>query len=291
MQMSSRTAKFVSAIVVSFLAATPLTTVSHSAAGTADSCIAGPKGTPPQGGHWYYRIDHATKRHCWYIGEEKDKTARAAPRDSSSSTAATNSALPQQNANVQKSIADARAELPLPQARVEQDTGFTGGQRTPAQAVNVEDSQRANAEDAGSQRSVVASRWPESSDVNASAAAAPATTNSDANLRSGSKAALAPALAAVTLAAADASSEKQSGSIQMLLIVVVGALSLAGLMGSAIYRFGGMRWNARRETRRDRRAIWDLAGAGGLTPAASAADDPKDRIAEMIARLSRSTAA
>jgi hypothetical protein len=67
-------------------------------------------------------------------------------------------------------------------------------------------------------------------------------------------------------------------------------LSLAGLMGSAIYRFGGMRWNGRREIRLERRAIWDLAGNDRLLPAASTADDPKARIADMIARLSRPSA-
>lgn len=287
--MSNRSAKFVSAIFASFLASAPFTTTSHSAVNAADACASGPKGAPPQGGHWYYRVDRATKRHCWYIGEEKDKTARAAPRDSSSSAAAASS-VPPQDANVPRSIADARAELPSPQARIEPDTGVFGGQRTPQQAVNIESNQGAKPEDANPQRSLVASRWPESSGVSASAGAGPATASLDANQPSNSRATLSPALAAVTLAAADASSEKQFGSIQMLLIVVVGALSLAGLMGSAIYRFGGMRWNGRREIRPERRAIWDLADNDRLSLAASTADDPKARIAAMTAQLSRSTA-
>ena len=37
------------------------------------------------GSHWYYRIDRATKRQCWYLGEAKDKAARAAPETSSRS--------------------------------------------------------------------------------------------------------------------------------------------------------------------------------------------------------------
>jgi hypothetical protein len=285
--MSSRSAKFVSAIFASFLASAPFTTTSHSAASTADACVAGPKGTPPQGGHWYYRVDRATKRHCWYIGEAKDQTARTVSRDSSSA-AASSSAPPRQDSDVPKSIADARAELSSPQTRIEPDAGVIGGQRAPQQAINIESNQQAK-EDASLQRSLVASRWPESSGVNPSAAAGPAIASPNANPPSNSPAALPPALAAVTLAAADASSEKQFGSIQMLLIVVVSALSLAGLMGSAIYRFGGMRWNGRREIRPERHAIWDLAGADRLSPAASTADDPKTRIADMIARLSRST--
>jgi hypothetical protein len=283
--MSNRAAKFVSAIFGSFLAAAPFTTTSHSAANTADDCVAGPKGTSPQGGHWYYRVDRATKRHCWYIGEEKDRTARTASRVSSSSATAANSAPPRRDADVPKSIADARAELPSPQTRVEPDADVIGGQRAPQQAVNIENNQRAKPQDASPQRSLVASRWPESAGVNPSADAGPAIASPPSN----SRAALSPALATVTLAAADTSSEKQFGSIQTLLIVIVGALSLAGLMGSAIYRFGGLRWNRRREIRPERRAIWDLAGNDRLSPAASTADDPKTRIADMIAQLSRST--
>ncbi|MDB5584128.1 MAG: hypothetical protein JWR80_9304 [Bradyrhizobium sp.] len=287
--MSNRAAKFVSAIFASFLAAAPFTTTSHSAANTADACAPGPKGTLAQGGHWYYRVDRATKRHCWYIGEEKDRTARTASRVSSSSATAANYAPPRQDADVPKSIADARAELPSPQARVEPDADVIGGQRAPQQAVNIENNQRAKPQDASPQRSLVASRWPESAGVNLSADAGPAIASPEPNPPSNSRAALPPALATVTLAAADTSSEKQFGSIQMLLIVIVGALSLAGLMGSAIYRLGGMRWNKRREIRPERRAIWDLAGNDRLSPAASTADDPKTRIADMIAQLSRST--
>lgn len=274
--MSYRSAKFVMAMLAAILAGANLTAVAGDTTGTTETCLLGPKGTAPAGGHWYYRIDRATKRQCWYVGDEKGKTGGAGRPDTSSPAAA--SAPPQQNANVRKSIADARAELPLPQARVDQDSGVFGGQRMPSEAVNVENSSRVDP-----QRSVVASRWPESSGVNAPSAAAPATVNPDTNLRSNSKAVPAAASAAIGLAAADASSQKHFGSIQMLLIVIVGALSLAGLMGSAIYRFGGMRWNGRREIRRP---LWEPAGISG-----SATDDPQGRIALMTARLSRSTAA
>jgi hypothetical protein len=143
---------------------------------------------------------------------------------------------------------------------------------------------------ASPQRSVIASRWPEPPGTNALAGPGPATGYSGANPAPNS-AALPPALAAVTLAAADASSEKPSAAIQMLLIVVIGALSLAGLMGSAIYRFGGtMRWNGRREFRSHRRVIWDLADGDRPSPTVYPADDPRRRITEMLARLSRTAA-
>ncbi|HEY5125851.1 MAG TPA: hypothetical protein VIJ35_00885, partial [Bradyrhizobium sp.] len=62
--MSNRTAKFLSAILASLLAGAALATMSHSPAHAADDCLSAPKDQTPGGGHWYYRIDRATKRHC-----------------------------------------------------------------------------------------------------------------------------------------------------------------------------------------------------------------------------------
>jgi hypothetical protein len=117
----------------------------------------------------------------------------------------------------------------------------------------------------------------------------------------------ASAAATVPLAAADAPPAKQSGTIQTLLIVMTGALALAGLVGGAVVRFGRMR-SGRRELQRDRRAIWDSAmtdlatrpgfpSAGapmprlGIPDELRTADDPDQRIAHMLARLARSARA
>src|SRR5215213_6136169 len=118
MKMPKRTAKIVSVIFASLLAGTSLATVSHGATDNPDSCLARPKGAAPAGGHWFYRIDRATKRNCWYIG---DAPANSEPAPTvSPSVSATKNAAP-------RAIADARAELPLPQMRVEQQPQvFTG---------------------------------------------------------------------------------------------------------------------------------------------------------------------
>jgi hypothetical protein len=93
----------------------------------------------------------------------------------------------------------------------------------------------------------------------------------------------------------------------MLLIVIAGALALAGIMAAAVFRFGRMRRAARREIRGGRRAIWDSVDTGRPSPAPFArgdlpmrrvdiprepreADDPNRRIAEMLARLHSSAA-
>jgi hypothetical protein len=36
----------------------------------ADDCLASPGAAVPAGTHWYYRVDRATQRHCWYLGAE-----------------------------------------------------------------------------------------------------------------------------------------------------------------------------------------------------------------------------
>src|SRR3982074_3411285 len=241
--MSNRTAKFVSAIFVSLLAGAPLTTVSHGAVPAADDCLSGPKGQTPSGGHWYYRVDRATKRHCWYVGDEKEKLSRVAPKNSAPSAEAVS---PRKETATQRSIADAHAELPLPQTRVEQETSATPWQPTPATAANaasVENNPRANPRNVNTRLSVIASRWPEQSGVGSSASPGPTTGDSGEPVQADSDAAPSSAVAEVTLAAADASSEseKQPGSIQMLLIIIAGALTFAGLIGSAIFRFGSMR--------------------------------------------------
>jgi hypothetical protein len=45
----------------------------------ADDCIAAPNSPSPPGKHWYYRLDWATKRKCWYVGSLGRSVQEAAP--------------------------------------------------------------------------------------------------------------------------------------------------------------------------------------------------------------------
>jgi hypothetical protein len=159
-------------------------------------------------------------------------------------------------------------------------------------------------------RSVVASRWPQQLAAASSIAADASPDNSSAAAQS-SAVATAPATV-VPLAAADAASEKPSGSTQLLIIAIVGALSVAGLAASAV-GYGGRRKRLddieiEVETKGNRRAIWETTLADRPRPspfAASAAirpnigiprelreaKDPDDKIAEMLARLAKSAQA
>ena len=280
--MSNRTAKFVSAIFASLLAGTPLATLSHGATRAADDCLSGPKATAPDGGHWYYRIDHATQRHCWYVRSE-DRLAQVTEENSSPSA---KPVAPKTDTAAQRSIADARAELPMARIRVAPDTGAATAQRSAANAADaagLENKSRADAGTANTRASLVAARWPGQTEVSSPINPEPATASSVANVPPNSRAAAAP-IATVTLAAADSSSRSQFGSIQMLLTVVMGALSIAAVMGGAVFRFGG-----RQEIHGRRRVNWGLADVriADIPRDLRAADDPNRRIAEMLARLPR----
>ena len=281
--MPGRTAKFVSVVVASVLAGIPLATISHGATAAAEDCLSGPKDPAPNGNHWYYRIDHATKRHCWYLKGEK-LSQSAAPNSSTAET------------TTQRSIADAHAELPA-QAAIEAPKRGDG--LAPAADATIATPA------AETQRSAVASRWPEQSGTSSSTVSPSTAANSGVAAPPDSDATLPTAPAAVALAAANSSPEKQPGSIQTLLLVILGALALAGLIGSAVFRFGNLRWIGRRTIQVDRQAIWETANIDRRSPTVDfdsgarirrdeipwelrTADDPNGRIEDMLARLARS---
>jgi hypothetical protein len=55
----------------------------------ADECLSAPSGATPKGQHWYYRLDRANQRKCWYlreVGPRKDQ-AQNTPAGEAGSTA------------------------------------------------------------------------------------------------------------------------------------------------------------------------------------------------------------
>jgi hypothetical protein len=309
--MSNRSAKFVAALFASILAGATLTFVTDiRAQAAADNCLTAPKDKTPAGGHWYYRLERGTKRQCWYLRDENDKSARAAPPDSSTDdapvSAAADPAPPPPRPVVRKSVANAHAELTSAQQRVEQEPAAVPEPRTVgmAPAPTFQNSPAANLPDTTTPSSTVATRWPDSSGVTSSNTFRTAAAEPPAAAPETSQAATQPAPAPVALAAADSSMAKQSASMQMLFLVMAGALALAGITASLIYRFGRAR--ARRpEIRRDRRAIWDSIHSERSSPSMlpdedvpmwrrdephdpRAPDDPQRRVTEMLSRLARS---
>jgi hypothetical protein len=316
--MSHRSAKFVSALFATVLAGANFTAVAENGTRTADTtkpadnCQSAPKGSAPAGGHWYYHIDRATKRQCWYIGEEKKredkKTARAAaPQDQEPSADVANNAPPpqQQNPTVSKSVAEARAEWPSPQSNVAQNADVTGAISAP------DNSQRATAPESA-QPSLITSRWPDASEQSSSnnpplAAASPQVNASQATAM---PAPPQPAVGPVALTAASAPLGKPSGSTQTLLMVMASALAFAGLVATLVFRFG-RKPSALADINDDRPpAPWDsrhinhssaprFVHEGAPVRRADVAKNPpmptpgdaEKRIAEMLTRLARSATA
>jgi hypothetical protein len=318
--MPNRTAKFASAIFAGLLAGTPLTTISHSAAVAGDECLAGPNEKTPGSGHWYYRIDRATKRHCWYQRDEGEKPSQVA---SSNSAASARPVAPKPATAAQHSVADARAELPW-QSRIEQPRRDRQVPAISADAAVGEINPDVKPPVAEGQQPNVVSRWLGQSDTdplnnpifltsptplagplpNGAAPISPIANKDDpdTNVSAAPPTQPLPPPAAGQFAAAEPSSPTHS--VQMLLAAILGALALAGVMGRAIFKFVGPRSPAKLRGRKRRGAIWKSADGGRTTSNAYSAadalpprpdfprdldevDDPGDRIAELLRDFSR----
>jgi hypothetical protein len=257
--MSNRTATF---LIASVLAGACLGTVSPGVARAADDCLAAPKGASPEGSHWFYRIDHATKRHCWYLGQ-RDKHSQTASRSTRSekSTAAIKT-----EDSTSRSIANAHAELPVSTGaeQLNQDDAATAAAAQPTLAT--ENAGATAAPGADARGSVVASRWPEFPPAGIAASPPPAMAKLASNLSPESAAASPPAVAAVPLAAADTPRQAGSGSIVMLLAVITGALALAGVIASVVFKFGGIRRLLEPKVRPRHGSIWDRTDDESVKP-------------------------
>jgi hypothetical protein len=81
----------------------------------ADDCLAGPNAATPQGSHWYYRVDRATHRECWYLGPERRTHAHqdASPARSHPSNSNTMSVQPASQTPSEARTAEAAEAGPL----------------------------------------------------------------------------------------------------------------------------------------------------------------------------------
>lgn len=251
--MGNRTAKFISALAGSIIAGAPLAAVSQnapSAASTASTanvaadCLASPKGAAPQGQHWFYRLERATKRQCWYLRAEGAKEGAKEGANATQSAQATPDA-PNAAPAAPQSVQNAHAEY------ITSQTSAAASAPAPAAAAT---QPAPGTTDANAAQLAVATRWPDAAPASPAPQPSPATAVAPAaaSVQPSAKPAASPA--PVTLAAADAPADKPTGSVQMLLLVIGGALALAGLLASVIYRFAGGRTRVQTA---DRRVNWD----------------------------------
>jgi hypothetical protein len=268
--VAHRTAKFMSAIIASVLAGAALT-FCNTVSAAPDDCLPGPKGTAPQGQHWYYRLDRGTKRQCWYLrGQDEKATQTVTP----AVHARVNSAPRNVEAAPPHSVEDAFAEIPQPQTAPDQEASASApstpaimGSPPAAQSPEAAAQQQQNGQSTGP-----ASRAPNFS--RGTYDAAPMKSSPMADARSNSKAAPASNSALPLLPGADVAPAKASGSVQMLLLVIACAMALAGFTASIVFRFGKRR---RRRREVHRRVNWEPTTDIGLPPWVADVQQPSVR--------------
>jgi hypothetical protein len=71
--MPKRMTSFVPAILVILFAVVALAARPGTAESAADECVTKHGSEAPDGSHWYYRIDRANNRRCWFLGPVDNK--------------------------------------------------------------------------------------------------------------------------------------------------------------------------------------------------------------------------
>jgi hypothetical protein len=163
--MQRRMIVIVSAALVMPFAAAWLSAGPSLAGPAADECISRPGASAPAGSHWYYRVNRADHRHCWYLGpvgakvrSQARETAAPSPSRSPQRAAETRRAAAAETAPAPAPAAPAAAaptEPPVPEDAVPQfaarwsdlPSSVAVGAREPAAASSAYAEEHANAGD------------------------------------------------------------------------------------------------------------------------------------------------
>lgn len=260
--MANRRAIVVSAIFAGLSAGLPLSMPAVRAA-SGDQCLTqpGPKAAPGQ--HWYYHLEHG--RHCWYVRDKGGGVARA----SSSEAASPSKAQVRTNDTADSSVLEnARDELSESQGFANDEASVAPAktavaaapsQTAPAVAPDAAATATGSAAvapplnrapNADQQPAVSANPAPSSRALpSASSALVPPPHSADnSTVEKGPVSSFAPG--------------NSAASLETLFIVIVGALALAGLIASIVYRLG----RARAAAQRPRTAIWPTIDSAPTPP-------------------------
>jgi len=249
------------ALVVPIILAASVGAISFSATtgDAADDCLTSPRGTAPQGSHWYYRVDRSTGRHCWYLGAGGQRVRSVSERTSQQ----TSKRVAEHSQQAQTSAPEPAVRSLAPPAVSETKTVasffsqywaslFSGAE--PPKMATAEEPKLAPAPDASppAPSSVTNNYaqeqdqtdaqddmplvWPVLTAAEREAAMAPA---------SGS----APRSAPAPVAASALKSEH-------MLAILAGALAIAGILMAIVYRLGAIRFSRRQQQRQSPR--WDI---------------------------------
>jgi hypothetical protein len=237
----------------------------------SDECLSKPGASAPQGSHWYYRINRADRRHCWYLGPDGARSrAHEAARSSTpkpirqrTSRHAGASTAPQGAPSEAAPAADAAAVAPVPdafaqataQATLQPAAQAVRVQAAPAQPV-VADS------DPGAQ---FANRWPDlprSIDLN-SRRSASAAGNSYTEEQSAKAEHDEMPLVWPVLTSAEEPAAKPAMQSTATWVYILGLLSGSLALAAVLLRAIGNRSAARQVARAaspDRRRVRNVSG-------------------------------
>ncbi len=175
----------------------------------ATDCSAAPTSQPPPGSHWYYRTEK--QRHCWYLGPEGQRVHHAQPGA-------------QPAAQVRAETASAQVEPPLPSTR-------------PGSAADVTaQTFEQGSEERSRPGALSIAQWPDTlqpagvSDSDSEPADTSTPQDVDPEV-----AVAAPAVAVAAPAVAVAANARTTMLMQVLLLIA-GALAVAGIFQHAIFR-------------------------------------------------------
>ncbi|WP_315776164.1 MULTISPECIES: hypothetical protein [unclassified Bradyrhizobium] len=250
--MTNRTTSLLPRVAVAVLAGAAAATIEFTPASAADECLAKPAGTPA-GKHWFYRIDRATKKQCWYLRDD-DREAKGASLvtrklASQKERAQLSSTAANARAEIQSSSKDAADEVkvvsstPTAAPSVPATSAFPSVAAFPAAPAPVASAPAApDPVGAAVSESAVATRWPDQSGTLPAAAepAAPRASSYTLAAASDTSAAEAAAPATPALAAADASPAVTLGmsgddASRTRMFAFLGAVAIAGFSISVLF--------------------------------------------------------
>jgi hypothetical protein len=223
----------------------------------ADECLSGPKGTAPQGSHWYYRVERSSGRHCWYLGSEGQKVRSVSERTSQqtrkrvaqhSQRTETTAPEPAVRSSAPVAIAETKtvasffsqywsslfsgAEPPKVATAEEPKFALAADASRPAPpAATTNYAQEQDHADAQDEMPLV---WPVLTAAEKEAATAPATTS-------------VPTTTSVSVPALKS---------QHMVAILAGALAIAGILMALVYRLGSIRFGRKQQQRQNPR--WDI---------------------------------
>ncbi|CCE07085.1 exported hypothetical protein [Bradyrhizobium sp. STM 3843] len=260
--MAKRTARFAFAIVAGMTGSTVLTLLACATPViAAEDCLSEPTGDKADGQHWRYRFDRAKNQRCWYLKDTATSGTSVAKQPQQPSAWDFAQPTPPKAGPRRPETATPRtsaATLADAPVRSRADDDFGTMQKAPSLAIVPTSDNAGPATDAGQQPGSAAAPWPQAAaQPRPFDAAAPDPDPAAAALSADDTALDPDTNASLPQSDAGAAAPKPSKpvALPMLILVVVGALSMSGLMASGLYRLG------RIGRRRRRNANWQMAVA------------------------------